>query len=226
MSPYFKGVMIGICIAVLLAWSTISDAWDLDVSAGMMSYQESSADPAFSLEVRGGIDAVPGYLVLGYETPKITFLGQSLGDAQIATVGYGFSFKQTKKLSWFTEIGYGEVVQWESKHNIQQEVVFTELVRKHHVPNRPIPLNLTGPYDTTSYKTSYALGGGPYGRLGVRFDITDHINARLSWRYLVITEEYDMWDEDRRGGKYNGGWWQDRTTLDLSAWTFTIGANF
>lgn len=224
MSPYFKGILIGMCGAILIVWHQFSNAWDIDFSAGVMSYQESSASPAGTLEVRGSVDSLPGYVVLSYETPSIQMIGQSLGDAKIATAGIGFNFQQTHSLSWFTEIGYASVIDWESDYGVQQEVIFTELVKKHYVHNHPIPLQLTDFYDQDSYRTSYSLGGGPFGRVGVHWDITEHINARLSYRYLMVDESYDMWDEELRAR--GRGWWQDRTNLDLSAWSFTIGANF
>jgi len=170
---------------------------------------------------RAGLE--PLYLWGSYGNQSISLLGQSIADSSTAAAGIGFEYRALPQLSLFLETGYA----WHSldaRPVIQQEVVYTQLVRRHHVAHRPIPVDVPGPYVQDSYATEFKVDGGPMARFGVTWHMTDNVKLDLAYRHMPIDTYIAMYDPDWRAA--GRGWWEERDVIDASAVELRLGWRF
>jgi opacity protein-like surface antigen len=162
------------------------------------------------------------YLWSEFENQRVKVLGQGLNEPDMYSFGVGF--KETyKKIDVFLEAGWTHIEGNPSEFE-QQEVVYTFLVGRHNVHNRPVPVKLKHPYDQDSYSTVYDLEGGFMGRLGVSYPLTNSIDLSLSYKFFTAAEHMAMWDNRREQG--TGGWWEETNGRDLSTWGLGISYEF
>ena len=188
------------------------------VGYGMYAGEETPA-PFYKLEV--GYENA--YLWGSYEDTKLRMIGQPIGDGVIIGLGAGYRYEFNDDLYVFGEVGYGQIEQG-NRDVIQQEVVYTELVDRHNVHNRPVPLNLTGPYDQDSYETEWELKGGLMAALGVGYRFNDWSAVELAYRPFIVDEHIEVYDEQIVAN--GGGWWQETRSKDLSAFQVIFKFNW
>ncbi len=201
--------------------SSLAAALAITVGLAHSQYVDQ-ATPGFSLKLEVAHEDSPVYLWAGYEIMGIRMLGQEVSKTGIFSVGLG-ARKNVGDFFVFGEIGFGALDNVVD-HGRQQEVVYTELVSRHNVYNRPVPLSLKGPYDQTSYETLWELKEGPLGRVGGGYQFGPHLSATVSFRPFFVKEHIELWDEDKRGA--GGGWWQESRTRNLSSWEFGVRYTF
>lgn len=186
------------------------------IGVSLMLYDETQNDVSFSAQAGMG----RFYAAARYESPKIKMLGQPLGDSDLYSLGFGVRIPLVDGLELTAEVGYAYID--DSIHQeIQDEIVYTKLVRDHFVPNRPIPL-----VDLDDYRTSYEVDHGPYIRLGISYRLYDHAELQFGYRIMQLDQEYTLRDTDPAAlqlkyGAYGEGYWRQDTQLDLSA--FEVG---
>ena len=170
--------------------------------------------PEFNFKLQVAHEDSPVYLWTGYENVGIRMLGQEIARTAIFSLGVGAE-KDIGDFFVFGEIGYGLLKSSVNKVR-QQEVIYTELVSRHNVFNRPVPLDLRGPYDQDSYETIWEIHEGFLGKLGVGYHFGSHVNVTLAYRPFFVREHIEIWDEERRNaGK--PGWWQESRNRNLSS---------
>jgi hypothetical protein len=162
----------------------------------------------------------PVYVWGGYEELGIRILGQGIGDSSISSVGLG-ARKTIGDFFVFGEVGYGFIDEG-ANHTIQQEIVYTTLVHNHESEWRPVPVNVTRPYDQSTYETSWELEDGIMGRLGVGYELGKDFKVTLAYRPFFVKEFIQMWDVERRAA--GRGWWQEGRNRDLSS--FEVGISY
>lgn len=141
-------------------------------------------------------------------------LGQGTAKTQALSAGLGLTHDLTPKVSVFAEAG----VTFNKLDNdlvIQQEVAFTYLVDRHHVPTRPIPVQTGADYDQDTYETTFEVNNPVVAKLGVNFDISNRWSTSVAYRWSktdTLIEIYDF------GAKEAGlGWWMEEASTDTSA---------
>jgi len=137
--------------------------------------------------------------------------------------GGGFEQRLAPSLSLFGELGHA----WhglDAKPIVQQEVVYTHLVRRHNVHNRPVPVRLTGPYDQDSYETDFTVDNGLIARVGLTWHATRNIKLDLAYRHQPMDTYLAIWDAEQRAA--GGGWWEERDTISASALELRLGWRF
>lgn len=187
----------------------------LEFEAGITeSIYEDDAGSEMGLHIKGGLTDFPVYLFAGYETPKVRMLGQPLGDSTIWTFGFGGKQKW-ERLTFFAEFGYA-VIDVKTNHDVQEEIIYTDLVDTHHSKFRPIPV------DPRDYEHSYEIDNALMGRLGISIDLFPHTKLSASARWMEADQEGAIWDPVRRAE--NRGYWREDTTRNFGA--FEIGIFF
>ena len=164
----------------------------------------------------------PFYVYGQNETPNIRMLGQGIGDSSIYSLGVG-ARKYWGVFFVFGEVGYG-VIDQGANRTIQQEIVYTELVLRHNVEFRPIPVYPQGNYDQDSYETVWELDDGLLGAIGIGYQLGDHVSLTGAYRPFYVKEHIELYDAEKR--KNGGGWWQETRSLDLSAFEFRVEYKF
>ena len=205
-------------IAMLLLTSMATQA-DFRITTTANIYGSLSDTQAIGFKVGGNV-----YGWGNYEVQETRMLGQALAEVNIFSLGLGVK-KEWDGLSLFIEGGYA-IMDTQPKTLIQQEVVYTQLVRNHHVVGRPLPVDTPEPYDMSGYSTSYELSNTYVARIGVSYEILKHLDVVLAYRWMTPDEHYELWDEERRYGKYKNGWWQESVGRDLSAVEFGLMYKF
>jgi hypothetical protein len=201
--------------------SNFLGALALTVGLNNSMYTDQS-EPEYTYKVSLAHDALPVYIWGGYEELSIRTLGQALGDSSIIGVGLGAK-KSIGDFYIFGEIGYGIVDQNENLQ-IQQEMVYTELVHNHESEYRPVPVTVNHNYDQDSYETLWEVDNGVMGRLGVGYELVGGLNVTLAYRPFYVKERMELWDEARRASE--GGWWQESRTRNLSSFEVGIAYEF
>ena len=188
-------------------------------------YEDTSSDLVY--HGRLGWKDLPVYLTGSYESPKVKMLGQPLADSDIASIGLGFTTELTKDLSLFFEGGYS--IPNVSVHSeIEHEVVYTRLVKDHHIANRPIPL-----VDLHDYRTSYSVDNGMFARIGLSYTWQDHFMVTAAYRALHLDQEYTLRVPEGQEqalidkyGAYGEGYWRQDTELNMSSFQLGISLKF
>lgn len=205
-----------LCILLLLACPTKAD--DLILEAGVnQSIYGDEASPELSYVFRGGWKDV--YLWGTKEDVKVKMLGQPLGEADILSFGLG-ARQSFGKMTVFAEAGWG-INDTSVNADIQQEIVYTQLVGNHHVHGRPLPVHAKG---KKGYESSYEAEDGPVWRVGVAYDIIPHVRLSLSYKGMKVDTEYAIWDHDQR--KNGFGYWREDSTHDFSAFEAGLVAHW
>jgi len=194
-------------------------ALTLSIALGYNQYtDEKGSEPEYTYKFQVGHEDYPVYVFGGYEDPTVRMLGQGVGTAEIYSLGLG-ARKDVGDFFVFGEIGYGKIEQ-EPRLGIQQETVYTELVGRHNVYNRPVPVDLGGPYDQTSYESSWELDDGILGAIGVGYQINPHLSVTGAYRPFYVAEYISIANP---GAKEAGlGYWEEHRSRDLSSFQFHV----
>jgi hypothetical protein len=199
-----------------------------DVSVGVVAGWHSEdveaaavgSGPKLGYSVRAGWDGWPVYAVAGFEALDNSLLGQPLGEMDVLSVGLGVK-KKWGDVSAFLEVGQAFIDE-STRDNIRQEIVYTHLVGNHWQPGRPIPVTgrVHSPY---GYDTTYELEDALFFRLGVRYNLTEHLAVTGAYRALYAEEEMTLKDRPFHDGQ---GYWREDDRLNLSAIEAGIEWNF
>jgi hypothetical protein len=196
----------------------------LSIALGTNQYTDEKGpppEPAFSVQV--GHEESPIYAFAGYEVIDVRMLGQGIGDTSVFSLGIGAKHKFGNGFHVFGELGWGFTDQ-SPNMIIQQEIVYTELVGRHNVYNRPVPLDLTGPYDQDSYETVWEVEDDFLGAIGGGYEWDNGVFISGAYRPFYVREHIEVYDQERRDN--GGGWWQETRSLDLSAFQLRVGYTF
>ena len=176
-------------------------------------------DSPVGFQVRGGLKEWPVYLWGSMDNNETGFLGQPFSKNDVLAFGLG-ARKSIGDFWVFGELGYASVDS--STHlKIQQEVVYTEIVRNHNVYQRPVPVDLTGPYDQVSYTTEYTIDDDYMARVGLGWDLGDHFGVTLAYRFFRPETYYNIIDTDWQERTGSEGYWEENSTTNLD--TFELG---
>ena len=156
------------------------------------------------------------YIYGQYEAPEIRVVGQGLSDSEIYSVGLG-ARKDLGDFFIFGEFGYG-YIENDIAPQVEQEVVYTHLVSRHNVYNRPVPV------DQSDFNTSYDLSGGLLGAIGAGWQVTPHVDFSVAYRAFYGKERYKLWSPSVVAKC--DCWWQETNSRDLSSFEFRISYNF
>ena len=196
----------------------------LAISLGYQQYTDEEGptpEPLFRVSVRP--EDKPYYLWGQYEELKTRILGQPVGDTDIVSIGIG-ARKNLDDFFVFAELGYGFVDEG-ARETIQQEIIYTDLLRNHRVDGRPAPVYLTNDYDQDSYDTVWELHGGLLGEVGVGYMVSDNLSLTASYRPFYVKEHIELRDPDWMAE--NGmGYWQETRSRDFSSISFRVGWEF
>lgn len=205
-----------LALGVICAANVRAEGLEGSVGVGQSIYTEDSkAD--WNLRGTLGHSDLPVYLVAGYDAPRVKMLGQPLAETEIVSLGMGAKRELVSGLTLFTEVGYS----WlnldvnRAPHDVQQEIIYTQLVKNHNVSGRPVPV------DPESYQTSYKADDGIFWRLGVGYQLWDSVSLTASYRALLVDQEYSLKASDWSEGQ---GYWREDETYSLSA--FEVGVNY
>lgn len=197
----------------------------LSVALGVSQYTEDypyATESEYTVGLRVGLEDNPLYVWGHYEEPKIRTLGQPMGDSSIISFGLG-ARKNVGDFFVFGELGYG-VIDEGARETIQQEIVYTDLLRNHRVDFRPAPVRVDRDYQQDSYETLWELDDGFLGKVGVGYQWGD-VGLSVGYRAFYVDEHVELWDEETRA-RPNGGYWQESRSRDLSAWEFKASWTF
>lgn len=194
----------------------------LAVGIGATQYTDT-ATPEHHYRLEVTKEDTPFYIHATYEDMKVRMLGQPIGDTKIFTSGLGIRQKMTDGFFWHFELGFAYLDEGE-RDVIRQEVVYTELVGRHNVEFRPIPVYPENDYDQDSYVAVWQVDNGWSGALGVGYEFNPHVSVSLNYRILNLKEHIEIYDEEQRAN--GGGWWQETRSRDLNAWQFNVMYKF
>jgi hypothetical protein len=194
----------------------------LTIALGYSQYQgEEVAEATYKIEVSH--EDTPMYLWGGYEAFDSRMLGQPLAETDLFSVGLG-SRKDVGDFFVFGEIGWG-FISSDVNHEVQQEIIYTELVGRHNVEGRPVPVTLLNEYKTSEgYESVWELSDGMMWRVGVGYAPTDSLSYTLSYRPFLVEEHIEIYDQDKKAN--GGGWWQETRSKDLSSFELAIRWSF
>ena len=183
----------------------------LCLSLGITANSYDTLEPSYSYQVKAGNEI---YGWASYEDQTVRLLGQGVAESDIYSFGVGFKH-EIKRFFGFIEAGYA-ITSDTDNDTIRDEIVYTTLVRNHHVKGRPVPAG--DPGCDPDARTSYELGNGFIGRVGVGYSIKA-LKVTAAYRFMSVDEHYELWSQTNRdAGK---GWWQESRGRDLSA--FELG---
>jgi len=211
-----------ILAALLLLIPTVSLAEiEARFQISAATYSDIATTAVFQFSV--GTHDQGGYLWTSYEELEVRMLDQPIADTNMYSFGVGFQHEFENELTLFMEAGWA-VMDDSIRPNIRDEVVYTKLVKTHAVEGRVIPAD-PPEFDNDSF-TSYELEDAFIGRVGLRYQIYNHIAMSVGYRMLTAKEHYELWDQSQRFGPYKLGWWQETTGRDLSAWEVGFVLNY
>jgi len=220
-----------VLIAIILLVVPVVAMADMEYEIGYVtSFYEGNQH---GFRAQAGNTSWPVYGWVGYEPTELRVLGQGVGDADMVTAGIGASHSWGD-FSVFIDFGYA-MLDLAVKQNIVDEIVYTDLVNNHNATDsRPIPAaDPTRPhgfggqdlrYHPDDARTSYDIDNGFLGRVGVGFQVHEHIKLTASYRYLTPKEHLELWDIHRRAN--DGGYWVENREKDLSAFEMGIIITF
>lgn len=211
----------GLMLMVLFFISQVSQGSDFSGSVGVgqsIYTNDSKAEWNF----RGTLAHVdvPVYLVGTYDSPRVKMLGQPLAETDIVSLGIGVERELVAGLRVFTEVGYS----WlnldvnREPYDVQQEIIYTQLVRNHNVKGRPVPVDLS-----EGYQTSYEADDAIFWRVGIGYQLYDSVSLTASYRALYSNQEYTLKSNDWADGQ---SYWREDETYDLSAFEAGIEYTF
>jgi opacity protein-like surface antigen len=200
-------------------------ALTLSLALGYNTYtgEDVRVDSPAAFAVRVGHEELPVYLWGSYDNNETGFLGQPFANNDVMGFGIGAKHWVANRLYIFGEIGYASV-DTSTRLRIQQEVVYTEIVRNHNVYQRPVPVDLTGPYDQASYTTEYEIDDGYMTRVGLGWELNDNLGVSVAYRYFRPDTYYNIVDTDWQERTGSDGYWEENSTTNLDA--FEIGVQW
>jgi hypothetical protein len=165
----------------------------------------------------------PVYAWGSYTRKNNYVLGQKISVVDSPSLGVGIKYCLSPTLRLFGEIGYSFNNQ-DNRIVPQQEVVYTYLVGRHNVFNRPIPVNVTRPYDQDSYATKYEIDNSVVTKLGIEYQVNDWFSVNATYKYDRMDVLFELYDEEQRAAGL--GYWMEDGTLDASAIEVQFLVNF
>ena len=206
----WPAVMFGtiVLIGYLTSPKVVNAAWEAGVGFQYFS-GDGGAIPSLSLSK----DVGPVYVWGSYEFPEVRMLGQSLTEAHTLSLGAGQEIPIGPRWNAFWEAGWSQPFL-DTHEGVQREVVYTNLVRNHNVYKRPVPVD-----DFRTTTTSYDLSGGPVIRLGVGYQMTEHLSLRASYKLWRPIEEYSLRDPtwQERTGRGEDHYWTETHWRNMDA---------
>lgn len=210
---------VGIVVMALFFYSHASHASDFSGSVGVgQSIYTNDSDADWNFRGTLAHADVPVYLVGTYDSPRVKMLGQPLAETDIVSLGIGVERELVAGLKVFTEVGYS----WlnldvnREPYNVQQEIIYTQLVRNHNVKGRPVPVDFS-----EGYQTSYEADDAVFWRVGLGYQLYDSVSLTASYRVLYVDQAYTLKSNDWAEGQ---GYWREDETYNLSA--FEVGINY
>lgn len=188
-----------------------------DTRNGNVFASDQSYNGFSGLQVRAGVQEWPVYAVFGYEEFAPSMLGQDVGDIEGLSVGLGVS-QEIHGIEIFLEAGYSFLDLNAGFDSTTEEFTYTRLVGNHNVYARPVPVT---PYD---YEYEYSVEDAPFFRVGLGYQVFDHLKVSMAYRWLKPDEHIAIWDTYRRANDL--GYWREDTTVDYSALEFTVWVNW
>ncbi len=211
-------VLLLAIVVVMLVWMSPVKA-EIDASASVVSNTyNKTADAGVGFQFRVGTKDQPFYLFGEYEDTTIRLLGQPMYNTSIMSAGIG-AVKRLNDIELFIELGYAITDGQVKSLAIQNEMVYTQLLNNHENDGRPAPANDPAKPNSGAL-TSYEVGDGYVGRIGVRYEVIKHVHLTAAYRVLGVKEHMEWWDVNRRAR--GGGWWQESNRLNLNSAQFGI----
>ena len=189
----------------------------LCLALGLTANTYEGLQPSVAYQVKAGGDV---YAWGGYEKQDMRIRGQRLSAVDLYSVGVGFEHR-LDPIMVFIEAGY-VMTDDADRDAIRDEIVYTELVANHAVGGRRIPFG--DPERDPDSHTSYELGDGVVGRVGVGYMLGDHVTITASYRFLAVKEKIMAWSDTVV--ETTGGWWQETNDRQLSAFELGIYYRF
>lgn len=180
--------------------------------------------PAYNLELEVGPRQKNYYAWISGSNGSWKILGQSLTDVNTVSAGVGYNLDFTDKISLFVEGGYAVPKLSGTNELVQQEVVYTYLVGRHNVENRPVPVPIGPPYDTSTYSTEIDIRSSAVINVGVEFEITENFSTEIGFKFLQPKTNVKLFNEEWVAE--GGGYWEENKTLNMNSigltfnWTF------
>ena len=197
---------------------TAAKAGELEGSVGVgQSIYTNHSDADWNLRATLGHTDLPVYAVAGYDTPRVKMLGQPLAETDMLSLGLGVKRELVSGFTIFTEVGY----TWlnldvnREPYDVQREIIYTQLLLNHDVAGRPVP---TGP---RGYQTTYEADDAIFWRLGLRYDLYEHVSLTAAYRALYTDTQYSLRSGDWEDGD---GYWREDETYNLSS--FEVGVEY
>lgn len=165
----------------------------------------------------------PVYVWGSYNKQGNYVLGQKISVIDAPSFGLGVKYCLTPTLRLFGEVGYSFNNQ-DNRIGTQQEVVYTYLVDRHNVFNRPIPVNVQYPYDQDSYATTYEIDNSVVAKIGIEYQVNDWFSVNGTFKYNRMNVLFELYDEEQRANGF--GYWMEDETMDASALEVQFLVNF
>lgn len=165
----------------------------------------------------------PVYVWGSYNRQGNYVLGQKISVIDAPSLGLGVKYCLTPTLRLFGEIGYSFNNQ-DNRIGTQQEVVYTYLVDRHNVFNRPIPVNVQYPYDQDSYATTYEIDNSVVAKIGIEYQVNDWFSVNGTFKYNRMNVLFELYDEEQIANGF--GYWIEHETMDGSALEVQFLVNF
>ena len=187
--------------------------------------QVTAASNAPTLRLHVGYEGKPYYLWGSYETATSRMLGQPVAETAVLGAGLGLRYDINDKIFIFGEVGAAFMTH-DIKEFVQQEIVYTDLVKTHAQGHRPPPVDPSKgngqPYDQSYYSTLWDVEPKFIGRIGGGYKITPSLSATFAYRPLFAEETLELWDQEQRDAGL--GWWQETRGKDYS--TLEVGIEY
>jgi hypothetical protein len=200
--------MSSLLAPLVLTLGLTSNFYGDDTTAEAVSHEDWV--PKVSYVISAGHEDWPVYATAQYETVGDYMLGQNMAEVDILSLGLG-ARKKWNDFSFFAETGVA-LLDVTNSDVVVNEISYTQLVGNHAVGERKIPALGDSYHDHSS---SYTLEDGMFFRVGVGYDLTDHLSVTAAYRALVVDQELAVWDTERRAR--NGGYWREDTTKDFNS---------
>jgi hypothetical protein len=200
--------MSSLLAPIVLTIGLTNNFYGDDTKAEAVSHEDWVPEIAYMISV--GHEDWPVYAVAHYETLTPSILGQSMAEVDALSLGLG-ARKKWDDFSFFAETGVA-LLDVSNYDVVVNEISYTQLVGNHYVGERRIP-GLGDSYH--DHSSSYELDDGLFFRVGVGYDLTDHLTVTAAYRALLVDQELQVWDEERRAR--GGGYWREDTTKDFNS---------
>lgn len=179
----------------------------VELGVGQSIYSDNDSHTDWNYQLRFGMEELPVYGTVGYDSPRYKLLGQPLADTDLLSVGLG------ARKSWGDILGYVETgwtfVDTSVNALVQEEIVYTNLVGRHAVRGVILPVT---PGD---YETSWEADDALFLRVGVQYQLMEHLAVGASYRFLQVDTEMKLYDQDNYDRGL--GYWREDNTVDFGA---------